>query len=1121
MKKSLRLLCLLLCVAIFLPTYVFADGRCNITLKDVEIPNEDAFEIPDPINFDFESGDIPARLNPVDSTSAKVSIINESATDENQMLYIPNSTSATIDEEWTDFVFEADLIMTEYGWFRINYRIKDGNYYSAMICVNEAKAILSIRKIKDGKTTWLSEKGNYTFTLGDKVNIKLVVKKKEVDFYLNGAVFISAMDTDLESGTFKFTSENWSTASAKLDNIKIEPIPPVKMESASAIEKEITIGVGETAWLPLKIEPQGVYDVSSVIKCDDSTVVEANNGSVKGLRPGSANVRMITNDGNHKVDFKVNVVAAKFNDIKDNKYEKDIEYLAAREYISGSGDGKYNPYNNVTRAELYTMAVKAMGYDLLRARDKNSPKVAGLNGYEYPVNGVYDDVEVSDWFSRYIRTASVANLIADYIVDGNNINPGENITKKELAAISVRAYKNATGLDNDSGDVSLISDIAHLLDEEKKDIASSVKMGFIELENGMFKPDEIITRDYMAHVFANVFKKAEAKGILPVVALDVEVYAAREKTGIVVDFAKFGGKQFNPQTDKPEDRFDNHQMLVDALAYCKEVNADKLVFPKGYYYFATETIVRLDKFSDFIIDGQGSTFVNKAPVHFLRAEKCERCELRNINYEWDWDSKYLADIIKVTDRNDDEGYLEIEYLSRDYVPIEDVSLNDTTPLDPETLTPGYDNGINNVQYRVQYHIDPNKTVRVADNKFKVWMLTGKLDDQVQPGCFYKLEYFKYKGNFFVGYSIQDFTFDNVNVRSTSGIGYTIYTLHESVSEGMQTTYWQMINSTIDIAEGEELIRPVSTSQDGLQGNGQAKDSRYRIENCSFGHMGDDCNNIHQRISQGIEFVEDDRFSLIATKADWSTPLRGGDTMMILNDDFTPTGFEAKIISTEYLDNVGLKLKLDREVPQNLPESCIVSNRTVGQNTWGIIRNNYYHDNLGRNLLIRGDHILIENNKFERSMSSATMTEVEITVGWVSGLPSSNMIFRNNTFIDCNKSEAQEAVMNFTHNLAPGYMPKTALISKLLIEDNTFINPMGKGIRIDLFEDVTIRNNKFYGYKERPEKNEYRSSIYVTNGNNLKIYGNTFEKSEHITDDINKAIYISGVDSPLIYDNIIE
>ncbi|UKI36364.1 MAG: right-handed parallel beta-helix repeat-containing protein [Clostridiales bacterium] len=258
-------------------------------------------------------------------------------------------------------------------------------------------------------------------------------------------------------------------------------------------------------------------------------------------------------------------------------------------------------------------------------------------------------------------------------------------------------------------------------------------------------------------------------------------------------------------------------------------------------------------------------------------------------------------------------------------------------------------------------------------------------------------------------------------------------------------------------------------------------------------MGDDCSNLHQRISQGISFVEGDRYSIIAKKADWSTPIRGGDTIEILNNDFSVTGFAATVKSAEYVDGIGIKLTFDKEIPQNLPESCIVSNKTIGQNTWGIIRNNRFHDNLGRGLLVRGDHILIENNTFEHTNSSATMTEVEITSGWVSGLPSSHLWFKGNKFINCNVSEKQEATMNFTHNLQGGYSAGTSLISRLLIEDNDFVNTTARGIVIDLFDDVTIRNNRFTGFKERPNSIKERGGLKITNGKHLKIYGNRFEK----------------------------
>lgn len=1118
MKKT-RFIAILLAVIFALQTVSFAEGRCNITLKDVKTSSEEN-TLPEPIDENFESGELNARFTAKGNSTAMPAISYEKENSDNHMLVIPSKTAVEINEIWQDFVLETDLILTEYGWFQFNFRINNGDYLTAMVATNSAKAILSLRKVTDGKTSYISEKGNYTFGLNDKVNLKIVLHKNELEFYVNDSLFLSGLATGMERGSFSIGVPSWSAAAAKIDNLKIAPIAPKTIKNAYAIQRDITMKVGEKLWLPVYIEPQGVYDASVVSRCDDETVVYAYGGSVKALANGTANVRLVTNDGGHKTDFVITVISSEYDDIENSKYKKDIEYLSEKNILS-DGNEKFEPEMKATVAEICSVAVKTIGYDLLRARDKNSPKVIGTDGYGYPSVGVYDDVGTNDWFAPYIRTAVAAKLIPAGTAAGKNITPDKYITRAELASFAVNTYKNASGAECDTAEESEASDISNLSNDKKTDILKAVKMEFIPVENGRFEPERTVTRAEMAHTFAEVHKRACETGLLPVVPLDIEIYGAREKTGIIVDITDFGGKAYNPETDKPEDRFDNYDAFVAALEYCKEVNADKLVFPTGYYYFSTEDFISMDDFTDFVIDGQNSVFVNSAAKHFVRARKCERVEIRNVEYEWDWDSKPLADIITVTKADAADKSIDIEYISRGYVKENEVSLADFCPLDPETLSPGYDNGVNNIQQRVSYNIDASKTKRLADNKFRVYLATGSFDERIKEGCFYRLQYYKYKGNFFVCYDIQDFTFDNVNICSTSGIGYTIYNLYENESSGKHTQYWQIINSKIDIRDGEELTKPVSSSQDGVQVNGQAKDSRYRIENCSFGYMGDDCSNLHQRISQGISFVEGDRYSIIAKKADWSTPIRGGDTIEILNNDFSVTGFAAAVKSAEYVDGIGIKLTFDKEIPQNLPESCIVSNKTIGQNTWGIIRNNRFHDNLGRGLLVRGDHILIENNTFEHTNSSATMTEVEITSGWVSGLPSSHLWFKGNKFINCNVSEKQEATMNFTHNLQGGYSAGTSLISRLLIEDNDFVNTTARGIVIDLFDDVTIRNNRFTGFKERPNSIKERGGLKITNGKHLKIYGNRFEKSPYIAGDVNSLLNITGVDDAVIYDNLLE
>ena len=142
MKKT-RFIAILLAVIFALQTVSFAEGRCNITLKDVKTSSEEN-TLPEPIDENFESGELNARFTAKGNSTSMPAISYEKENSDNHMLVIPSKTTVEINEIWQDFVLETDLILTEYGWFQFNFRINNGDYLTAMVATNSAKAILSL-----------------------------------------------------------------------------------------------------------------------------------------------------------------------------------------------------------------------------------------------------------------------------------------------------------------------------------------------------------------------------------------------------------------------------------------------------------------------------------------------------------------------------------------------------------------------------------------------------------------------------------------------------------------------------------------------------------------------------------------------------------------------------------------------------------------------------------------------------------------------------------------------------------------------------------------------------------------------------------------------------------------
>lgn len=98
-------------------------------------------------------------------------------------------------------------------------------------------------------------------------------------------------------------------------------------------------------------------------------------------------------------------------DVKGTKYEDAATLLSALEIMVGDG-AKFNPDNNVTRAEFARILIAVMGYN-----DSAS---------EYKPAGLFADVPTSEWYAPFVEYAASFGAINGY---GNgNFGPNDNVT---------------------------------------------------------------------------------------------------------------------------------------------------------------------------------------------------------------------------------------------------------------------------------------------------------------------------------------------------------------------------------------------------------------------------------------------------------------------------------------------------------------------------------------------------------------------------------------------------------------------------------------------------------------------------------------------------------------------
>lgn len=118
----------------------------------------------------------------------------------------------------------------------------------------------------------------------------------------------------------------------------------------------------------------------------------------------------------------VQVDGATFEDIADHWAQADIETLASKLIVEGTGNSLFEPKRNITRAEFAALVVRSLGIVPSGSSD-------------------FSDVATGKWYNGVVAAAAAAGIVQGD--DKGNFNPDAFITRKELSAMVVRAMKYA------------------------------------------------------------------------------------------------------------------------------------------------------------------------------------------------------------------------------------------------------------------------------------------------------------------------------------------------------------------------------------------------------------------------------------------------------------------------------------------------------------------------------------------------------------------------------------------------------------------------------------------------------------------------------------------------------
>jgi hypothetical protein len=522
-----------------------------------------------------------------------------------------------------------------------------------------------------------------------------------------------------------------------------------------------------------------------------------------------------------------------------------------------------------------------------------------------------------------------------------------------------------------------------------------------------------------------------------------------------------------------EENEDNFAAFQSALNYCSQHPQTKLVIDKGTYYFESINGLDANNCTDLLIEGNDATFVFSSTDYrfFIRNSDC--VEIRNLNIDWNWKKSPLASVVTVQNSNTDTNTLDLVFKDAEYCD-ENCRLMAITQCDPETYTFGAKYSSKEV-YLYQDGTNIKSVQKISDNTLRVTH-NGCMNG-FEDGETYILRHYVYNGTVF---NLRDYskniTFDNVSIYGSSGMAY--------ICEG-NSSHFQIINSFIGVNPEHKDKRCVSLTADAIHivnTNGC-----FNISDCDISGMGDDCINVHDGLGY-VSAVNGNTLTLIAS----AMRLEAGDTLAFKNDKFENTDLTAKIVSVKALEGITKEVVVEG-LPETLSVGWTAYNTECNSGNY-VIRNNYFHENRARGLLLQSSNGLCENNRFYKTMAQAikVVMDIEPTL-WQEGTGVDNLIIRNNTFEKCNYSD-WGSVIEIGTNIA-GRSAETAVFTNIEISSNSFKDIPSTLMRTDninglVFSENTVDTGDFFDnssvqgslwFGEYCSNVKYTDNIFVNSG----------------------------------------
>jgi len=175
-----------------------------------------------------------------------------------------------------------------------------------------------------------------------------------------------------------------------------------------------------------------------------------------------------------------------FNDIEDVAWAKySIEVLYKEGIVSGKGDQKFYPQDNISREEFVKMLIATFDIKLV--------------GEDVP----FLDVSRDAWYYDYVKTAYIAGVVSG--VSETEFGTGRKISRQDICAMTYRMLNECDiQIPVIKGDVQF-GDDGEISDYAKEAITALQKAGIVNGNDaGNFNPKATATRAETAKIMHGV-----------------------------------------------------------------------------------------------------------------------------------------------------------------------------------------------------------------------------------------------------------------------------------------------------------------------------------------------------------------------------------------------------------------------------------------------------------------------------------------------------------------------------------------------------------------------------------------------------------------------------------------